>query len=151
MGHPCGRDRDKWIPCHHGAGTWYQRDALRVLKRAQRWLVEGSLDAGDGILLFEADGDLLATAVVGSWEPGVGVVALVALHRDYHGAITPEGKFSRVVLATALEALRDAGHDRAVAEVAAPHGKSKALLVAMNFTFVSYIDDSAYELHGVDL
>lgn len=135
---------------YYGGGSWFERAALKVLRRARAGLDTGSLSAEQQVLLFESEDELVAVAVLDKWEPDVGLVCLVAVHRDYRGATTPGAKLSATVLATSLEELAAAGHTRAVAEVASAHDKSKALLASLGFRFESMLD-SSYELHAVSL
>lgn len=135
----------------HPPGLWFERDAMKVLNTARRLLTEGELAEHQQVLMFESEDKLVALALLEQEEDSLatGHVALIAVHRGWHGSRVDGAKLSEVVLSTALEHLERAGFIRATAYVARVHGRSKTLLERLDFKYESLIDGS-YELHAVD-
>lgn len=139
--------------CVHGAGTWYERHAADVVRRAALWLDQGRLEATDAVLLFEVGEDLVGVAVITEESGATAHVAAVATERTLRGArLGSESgpRLSATVLATALEEASTRGYSRATAIVARPHRRSQRLLEQAGFSFESRFDDS-YDLHSVEL
>lgn len=61
-----------------------------MLRRARQRLANGTLALEQRVLLAEADEELVGVAVVDGRERRAGLVGLIAVHRDLHGATTPE-------------------------------------------------------------
>lgn len=133
-------------------GAHYERRAQQILRKPALYMEEGRLEAWQQALLFEADGGLVAMAALDRDTTGVGHVAAVGVHRDWHGAYV-EGtgsKLSRLLLSTCLQWLADDGYTFATALVHVGHARSKRLLEHLGFEFQS-MDDFAHELHAVAL
>lgn len=139
--------------CYRGQGSWFEREAGKVLRRAIGQYRNGRLDDKARIILFERDGELQAVTVLAAESEVTAHLAFVGIDADLHGARidSPTGhRLSDAVVETSLEYAVDLGFRRATAQVAREHSKSLALLRRIGFGQVSRFDQD-YDLYAVDL
>jgi RimJ/RimL family protein N-acetyltransferase len=138
--------------CYRGRGSWFEREAKRVLRTAIGRFRDGLLQEKDRILLFERDGDLQAVSVLTGESSVTGHLAFVGTDAGLHGAridsVTGD-RLSDAVVETTLEYAVDLGFHRVTAQVAQAHEKSLALLDRTGFRFVSRFDRD-YDLYAMD-
>jgi len=138
--------------CYRGPGSWFEREANKVLRTAIGRFRLGLLQERDRILLFERDGDLQAVSVLAGESSKLGHLAFVGIEAELHGAridsVTGD-RLSDSVVETALEHAVDLGFSRLTAQVARAHEKSLALLDRTGFQLVSRFDRD-YDLYAID-
>lgn len=134
-----------------GAGSWYEREASRVVRRAAGLLSQGELRERDGILMFEWDDELLAVTVFSEESSRTAHLGFVGLKAEVHGARIDDvagPRLSDAVLDATLDEIASLGYDRVTAQVARDHARSRALVARAGFTAVSRYD-SDYDLVAV--
>lgn len=138
--------------CYRGAGSWFEREASKVLRTAIGLFRVGLLQEKDRILLFERDGDLQAVSVLAGESSNLGHLAFVGIEAELHGAridsVTGD-RLSDAVVETTLEYAVDLGFHRVTTQVARAHEKSLALLDRAGFRLVSRYDRD-YDLYAID-
>ncbi|HST42347.1 MAG TPA: hypothetical protein VLK58_22705 [Conexibacter sp.] len=134
---------------HAGAGRWFEREADKLRRGILTKLDAGDLAAQQTLLVFEIGGVAVALAAIDQESAETGLLALVVVRHDLHGATIEGdgGKLSHLVVATAVEELSERGCRQVVAEVAHDHRASKRMLAQMGFGFVS-LESDRYEIHA---
>jgi L-amino acid N-acyltransferase YncA len=139
--------------CFAGAGVWYEREAVKVLRRAIRLFDSGDLRDRDRILLCEREDALYAVGVFSAESKQTAHLGFVGLRHDLHGARIdePDGpRVSDAFLESCLDEARGLEFQRVTAIVAREHQRSRALLDRAGFTAL-YRFDQDYDLWAVSL
>ena len=138
--------------CYRGPGSWFEREAKKVLRTATAQFRAGLLQEKDRIILVEREGDLQAVSVLVGESSKLGHLAFVGIEAELHGAridsVTGD-RLSDAVVESSLEYAMDLGFERLTAQVARAHEKSLALLDRAGFRLVSRFDRD-YDLFAID-
>jgi RimJ/RimL family protein N-acetyltransferase len=136
-----------------GEGSWFEREAAKVLRRAIALYRDNRLRERDRILLFERDDELYGVTVLADEAPATVHLAFVGIDADLHGAHidSPTGpRLSDSMVEATLDYAADLGFRRATAQVARQHKKSLALLERVGFRPLSRFDQD-YDFYAVNL
>jgi hypothetical protein len=136
-----------------GAGRWYEREALKVVRRGAKLLEQGHLADRERIQMFEIDDDLVAVGVFGPESDITAHVGFVGLRRGVHGARIDRDdgpRLSDSVLESCFEEASSLGFRRATVQVARDNEPGRALATRVGFRVLSRFD-ADYDLWAVDL
>jgi L-amino acid N-acyltransferase YncA len=139
--------------CFAAPGSWYEREALKVLRRATQRLADGNLSDRDRILLCEREDALYGVSVLAAESEKTAHLGFLGLRADLHGARIDSLDGERVTdafLASCLEVARGLGVQRVTAIVARDHERSRAMLARTGFTVVSRFDRD-YDLQALSV
>jgi hypothetical protein len=128
---------------HHGAGSWFERDARKVLSQATRHYREGDLRERDRITLFEQDDELQAVTVLSEDSAATAELAFLGVSADLHGARidSPVGdRLSEAVVESTLDSAGRLDYRRVTAYVAHEHDRCLDLLTTVGFEVLSQYD-----------